>query len=335
MTEQALSHSDSKLRFRAAIASLVLGTSIMGLKFYAFTRTGSQGIYSDALESIVNVLTASLALFVVVYASKPVDTDHPYGHGKIEYFSSAFEGGLIFLAAFFIVFEAVKRFLGQHEIMNLQEGLWLAGIAAAANFVLALGLMAVGHRANSIALRASGLHILSDVWTTVGVILGLLGVQATGLVQLDLLAATIVGLYLSWTGWKLMREALGGLLDEEDLPALESLAKVFEANITDGIIQIHHTKIIRSGWFHHIDAHLVVPEFWSVERAHTELSVFEKAVIAQYKYKGEANFHLDPCRRSYCSVCAYPNCPVRQAPFEKRMPVLLEHLRSKTEPKGF
>src|SRR6476620_10021233 len=125
MTNQVLPQSDKNLRSRGALLSLLVGACVMGIKFYAFDRTGSQGIYSDALESIINVLTAALALLVVRYASQPVDVDHPYGHGKIEYFSSAFEGGLIFLAAFFIGYEAIKSFWKPHELVNIGEGIWV------------------------------------------------------------------------------------------------------------------------------------------------------------------------------------------------------------------
>jgi len=332
MTAEMLSKKDLRLRFWFAIASLVFGTLIMAIKFYAHAITGSQGIYSDALESIVNVVTAALALFVVRYASQPVDTDHPYGRGKVEYFSSAFEGGLIFLAAIFIVAEAIQALIKGHTLSNLDKGFLYSVLAAVMNLALGLGLLWVSKASNSVALRASGLHILSDVWTTVGVIVGLLLVRLTGIAQIDIWAAIGVGLYLAWTGFGLLREAIGGLIDSEDLVSLGELAQVFEESVVPGIIQIHHTKIIRSGWFHHIDAHVVMPEFWSIERAHEVLNNFEKSVITAYRYSGEMNFHLDPCRRRYCNVCDLADCSIRQAEFNKRMPVELEHLRSKTEP---
>lgn len=335
MNMQSLSSKNRSYRAWAAIASLVFGAIIMLIKFRAHNLTGSQGVYSDALESIVNVLTAAMALFVVQYAAKPADVDHPYGHGKIEYFSSAFEGGLITLAAFFIFFEAGQAYLKGYQLQNIDQGVNYVILAGVMNLILSLSLIAVGRSTQSVALKASGLHILSDVWTSGGVLLGLYGVKYTGIQNLDILAAILVGCYLAWTGLGLVRESIGGLLDEEDLGILEDLAKVFGNNVSDGIIQIHHTKVIRSGWFHHIDAHVVVPEFWTINEAHEALNEFEQAVISDYAYQGEMNFHLDPCRKNYCTVCSYPNCAIRANKFESRMPVLLEHLRSKNEPDEF
>jgi divalent metal cation (Fe/Co/Zn/Cd) transporter len=149
---------------------------------------------------------------------------------------------------------------------------------------------------------------------------------------LDVVIAFAAGGYLAWTGVKLIRESASGLMDEGDISLLNDLARVFEKHVTEGIIQIHNARIIRSGWFHHIDAHVVVPEFWSVEEAHQKIDQFEHAFVKDYNFEAEANFHLDPCKRKYCTVCDYPNCPVRQAAFIERMRVRLDDLRSPVEP---
>ena len=327
-----MSQSEQKYRVRSAQAALVFGALIMLLKFYAYNLTGSQGAFSDALESIVHIFTASMALFVIYYSAMPADEDHPYGHGKAEYFSAAFEGGLITLAAFTIFYEAVQAYLSGHELQSIEKGIiWLVA-AGVGNFAIGMGLLFYGNKTNSPALKGSGHHILSDVWTSVGVVVGLFLVKWTGYQFIDIAIAVLVGVYLAWVGLKIVKDSIAGLLDQEDPEVLEELARVFSKNAGKGIIQLHHTKTIRSGWFHHIDTHVVVPEFWTVYETHERLKTFEEQVISDYKYKGEMNFHVDPCLKNYCKNCDLKDCSIRQHEFEKPMPVLIEHLRSKEEP---
>lgn len=209
------------------------------------------------------------------------------------------------------------------------------GVAGLVNLALGVTVLLVGKKNKSVALEASGKHLMSDFWTSVGVIGGLGLVEWTGLRWIDSVTAILAGMLLVWQGFKLVRKSVGGLLDEEDLEVLNELEEIFTRLATNGIIQIHHVKVIRSGAFHHIDAHLVIPEFWDITQAHQRTTKFERQVISNYPYGGEMNFHLDPCRRAYCQVCDLSDCPVRQEKFRDRMPVKLEHLRSRVEPKEF
>lgn len=329
---QTLSPSEVSARKFAATLSLVVGILILLAKFWAHNITNSQAAYSDAMESIVNVLTAGLSLFVIYYSALPLDEDHPYGHGKVEYFSSAFEGGLIFFAAFFILYGAVRALIQGNALNDLSEGTLILAVAGTANLFLGFYLKAVGKKNRSPALIASGEHVVSDFWTSAAVVVSLITVQFSGLEWLDIFVAFAAGGYLAWTGIKLIRVSISGLMDEEDVGLLKELAAVFERHAGQGIIQIHHVRIIRAGWFHHIDAHMVVPEFWQINEAHEKLDEFEKQFIEDYSYSGEANFHLDPCRRNYCSSCDLPACPIRLKPFEKRQPIEVSDLRSFTEP---
>jgi len=327
-----ISPHETRQRMFAAIATLVVGVLVLLLKFWAFNITKSQAIYSDALESIVNVITAAIGISVVYYAAKPADEDHPYGHGKVEYFSSAFEGGLITFAAIAVFYGVVQAQLSGTLLFSLERGMGIIAIAGVINMITGMMLKRVGGKYASPALQAAGTHLLIDFWTTVGALAGVGLVALTGLIWVDRLVALALGVHMSIAGFKIIRKSLAHLLDAEDLKLLGRLAQIFESHAGDGIIQIHHTKVIRAGWFHHIDAHVVVPEFWTIEKSHDRLDIFENAVIGDYEYGGEMNFHLDPCRRKYCSVCDYQNCPVRVSPFTARIPVVLEHLRSKTEP---
>lgn len=307
---------DDKARIKAAWLSLFTSIIVLVIKTVAFYQTRSAAILSDALETIVNVVAAIAALFIIRAVAEPADEEHPYGHGKLEFFSAAFEGGLIFSAALMIVVESIKVLLTKQELHQLESGLVLTAVAAVFNLVLGLYLKKVGEKEKSQALKASSAHVLSDVYTTVGVFVGLGLVLITGWTWLDPLFALFVGINLAYEGYKIVRQSIGGLIDEVDLDSLKDLAASFQKNKVSGIIDIHELKVIRSGKFHHIDAHLVIPEHWDIAYAHEFSDDFESNVVRDYPFDGEIAFHLDPCRRNYCSVCDLQDCPVRKQSFK-------------------
>ena len=300
---------------KAALLSFGASLVILALKSWAYVQTGSTAVLCDALESIINVLASGVALMVMRAVAEPADEEHPYGHGKLEYFSSTFEGGLITFAGIMIAREAILAFKGDFVPRNLDFGLLISAGAALANLALGLYLRTVGRRQKSEALTASGQHVLSDVWSTVGVLVGLGLVKLTGLTWFDPLAALVIAVQLSYSGYRIVRRSMGGLIDEVELPTLRQLALAFQKNRGPGVIDIHLVKIIRSGRFHHIDCHLVVPEFWQILQTHELMENFEDAVVSTYPFDGEINFHLDPCFRDYCSICELQDCPVRSRDF--------------------
>lgn len=335
IASRQLNESEQRRRRQAVQVSLVVSILLMLIKFWAHNMTRSQAVFSDAVESIVNVVAAMMALWVIWYSAKPADEDHPYGHGKVEFFSAAFEGGLIAFASLMICVEAGRSWWRGEQLHELNQGLMLLAGAGVANLVLGLFLKHRGQVLGSVALKASGAHVISDFWTSAVVVIGLFVVMLTGWVWADTVLAMGVGLWLGWTGARLVREAVGGLMDQEDPSLLEALADVLKQCVQPGIIQIHHMRQIRSGWYHHMDAHVVMPEFWDVKRVHEVINDFEREVIEQYEYGGEMNFHVDPCRRAYCKACALKDCPIRVEPFEQAMPIKLEDLRSPVEPLEF
>ncbi|MES2962964.1 MAG: cation diffusion facilitator family transporter [Bdellovibrionota bacterium] len=326
--------NESLVRF-ASYVSIVVGVVLLVMKFWAFRITQSQAVFSDAMESIVNVVAAGLAVLVVWIARKPADRDHPYGHGKIEFFSAAFEGGLIAFASILICAEAVQALLRGHSLRAPLVGLVVTIGAGLANAMLGLFLVRVGKRHKSISLEASGKHVLTDFWTSVGVAAGLILVPMTGLQWIDPVVALLMGLLLVRTGFGLVRRSVGGLLDEEDREILGHLLKIIGRERPSGIIQVHHVRVIRSGHFHHIDAHAVVPEFWDVSEAHEKTEQFEYRLIADYPYPGELHLHVDPCRRAYCRNCDVADCPIRQHAFEHVRQLSIEELTNPEEPAPF
>jgi cation diffusion facilitator family transporter len=315
---------EARARLRAVVVSLLVSVALLAAKYQAYLLTGSTAILSDALESIVNVVAALFALGGIIFAGRPADRNHPYGHGKIEFFSAAFEGGLIAFAAVLIVYEVVLALVRGVEVRALDVGVAIVLGAGGVNLLLGWYLIRTGRRYESLTLVADGRHVLSDFYTSAGIVVGLLLVRFTGLVWLDPLVAAVVALNLLWTGYRLVRLAAGGLLDEEDPELLDRLLKVLQPHLGQGVIRIHHLRAIRAGRFHHVDAHLVVPEFWSVERSHEMAEDLGERVVKDLGVEGEMTLHTDPCHRIYCRMCDLDECPVRREPFSGRPPLTLD-----------
>jgi len=315
-----------RARLRAALISLVVGAILLVVKFTAWRRTGSTAILSDALESIVNVVAALFALGAIAFAGRPADRNHPYGHGKMEFFTAVFEGGMVTFAAVMILYEGVEALIHERPLRELDFGLVLVLGAGVANLFLGLYLVRAGKRSQSPALVADGKHVLSDFVTSAGVVAGLLLVKATGLAWIDPAVAVLVGVLLGVAGIRLVRQAAGGLLDEEDPALLAELAALFADASVEGVIEVHEVRALREGSYSHVDAHLVVPEFWTVDQAHDASETLERRVLGSWHRDGEIVFHVDPCRRVYCPRCPLESCPVRTEPFRERPPVTAESI---------
>jgi cation diffusion facilitator family transporter len=308
--------------------SLGFGLCVMGLKFYGYRLTGSTALLSDAIESVVNVAAAGFALWAIRAAETPPDEEHPYGHGKIEFVTAVFEGGLISFAALAIAFEAVRSLILGPATPDLDRGLWVVISAGGINGLLGWILLEIGRDTESAALIADGKHVLTDFLTTIGVLLALAVVKLTGFVWLDPLVALLMAGVLAWTGIPLVRSAIDGLIDAADPALLERLLTSLERNRVPGLIRAHHVRAMRNGRRIHVDGHLVLPEFWSIEKSHDLVDDYQAAVVRDIFLEGEIEFHVDPCRRVYCRSCDLDGCPVRQHPFEHRPPLNLTELRS-------
>ena len=305
---------EQRSRVRVALLSILAGVCVLGLKYLAFVLSGSVALKSDAIESIVNVVAAVFALGAVVFAGKPADKDHPYGHGKIEHFSAAFEGGLISLAAVFILLEAAKGLIYGVELKDVGRGLAVNLLAGALNGLLGWYLLAQGRRTRSKALEADGHHILSDFWTTVGIATGLVAVKLTGLQWLDPVMAMVVGLLLARTGYRLVKESSQALLDMEDPEVLAQVLAAMNRVRTWDLLAVHEMRTFRSGRYTHVDVHMVVPEYYPVRQAHDLCEDFGKRALEEARIEGEVHTHVDPCGRLYCERCPAEACPIRRAP---------------------
>ncbi len=258
-------------------AWLSIGAALLtiGLKTVAYHVTGSVGLLSDAVESLVNLLGGFMALAMLTVAARPADEDHAYGHGKAEYFSSGLEGGLILVAAVSIAIAAVLRLIAPRELQAVGMGLAVSGIAATVNLVAALVILRAGRKHNSITLEANARHLLTDVWASLGVIVGIGLVVWTGWLWLDPVMALLVAANILWTGLGIVRGSIGGLMDASiSTNDLAKVRKVFE-NYESGGVKFHALRTRQSGSKKFISVHVLVPGDWTVQRGHELLERIE------------------------------------------------------------
>ncbi len=297
----------------AISASLIIGASLMAVKFLAFYLTGSAAILSDALESIINVVAAGFALASIIIAAKRPDPSHPYGHGKVEFFSAGFEGALIVLAALGIFYEAWPRLLHPQAIPRLEKGLFLILGTALVNLCLGAILVMVGRRTKSIVLIADGKHVLTDFFTTGGVVLGLVGVYFTGWNWLDGAVACLVALNILVTGARLVHQAAAGLMDTSDPELLEEICQVIAAHRRPMWIDIHQLRARRAGARVFIDFHLILPRDLSLEESHDEVKKLENILNDYFAGQADILIHADPCMDPECPICGLESCEHRRA----------------------
>jgi cation diffusion facilitator family transporter len=307
-------------RRRAALLSLAVGSVVFAGKFAAWAVTGSTAVLSDAMESVVNVTAALFLVFSVRLAALPADRNHPYGHGKIEFLAAGVEGTLILVAAALIFAEAIGDILRGPELHRIDLGVALLGIFTALNAAMGLYLIRVGKRFDSLALRADGVHLMTDVVTTVGVLIGLLAVRISGWAYFDPIAAIAVAANILRTGWLLGREAVRGLMDEVDEALLEEIVEGLREKRRPWWIDVHTLRVWHSGSERHADLHLTVPRYYDAERLHGIDDELRWEVFGHGGSPGDIVVHFDPCRPRHCRNCLVEACPVRGDELEEPLP---------------
>lgn len=288
-----MSEIRSSTPVRAAAASMGVALAVLALKWVAWSLTGSVALYSDAMESLVNVAAAAAAWAALRYAARSPDEGHPYGHTKVEYLSAVLEGVLIVLAAFAILREAIPRFVEPRAAPLPLVAIAASVGASLINAALAVYLIRTGRAHRSPALVADGRHVFSDVATSAGVLVGLALAWGTGIWILDPLLAAIVAVNVLWIGWKLIRGSVGGLMDEAlDGVELDRLRRALEETMS-GAIEIHDLRTRRAGWQSFVEFHLIVPGEMSVEDAHRICDRLEEAVGREVP-GAQAAIHVEP-----------------------------------------
>lgn len=292
-------HSPSRATlYRLALGSIGVGVLVLGLKFLAWRLTGSVALYSDALESIINVATAVAAFVAVRVSAMPADDNHPYGHTKAEYLSAVIEGVLIILAALAILREAWAGFIAPRPIDAPALGLAITGLATLLNMAWGMLLIRRGRRMRSPALAADGHHLMTDVWTSAGVIAGVALVALTGWSRLDPIIAALVAVNILWAGWKIMQDSVAGLMDTslppEDVARIEAIIAATRGPTND----IHELRTRHAGRLTFIDFSLRVPGTMSVDDSHAVCDDLEEALRRDFP-ESSITIHVEPRGRAH------------------------------------
>jgi cation diffusion facilitator family transporter len=314
----AVEEREESLRKQAALISVGVGVGMLALKTTAYFLTHSAAILSDALESIVHVFATSMALYSIIVSNRPADESHTYGHGKVEFFSAGLEGGFIIIAAIAIMYAAIHDMIYGRELVDLDLGMLLTLVASVVNLLLGWFLIRRGKETHSLTLVADGKHILTDSYTSFGVVAGIGIVFVTGNTLFDPLVAIAVALNILYAGYKLMRVSVGGLMDESDRDTLKQFCEIINRIRKPEWINLHHLRIMRSGRLHNLDFHIIIPFYWSVEAAHTFQGDVVRTLAAEFHNNATALIHLDPCIPAYCAGCAVENCRERKEHFVRR-----------------
>ena len=296
------------------LQAVVLVTSVVltGIKFLAWWVTHSNAVLSDALESIVNVVAGAFALYALILAAKPRDREHPYGHGKVEFISAGIEGGLIVIASVVIVVRAILALVHGNVVHELGTGIILTSAAGALNLLMGLALQRRGRKQRSITMQASGTHLLGDAWSTLAMLIGLVAIAFTGIQWLDGLFAIGFGIFILVQGALVVRRAVAGIMDETDMDAAAAVVALLEKHRRPGWVDLHNFRVIQFGRTLHIDCHVTLPWYLTLERAHEEIASIERLVNDMGDRRVELFIHMDPCIPTSCSICSLEGCQERK-----------------------
>ena len=312
------------------IQKIVVAVAVLlfSVKLLAWFLTRSVSILTDALESIANVGAGFIGLFSLYIAAQPKDKNHPYGHGKAEFLSAGVEGSLIIIAGAIIIYQSIYSLIYPHPILKLDYGILLVAVTAVINYVMGSVSIYRGKKNNSLALVASGRHLQSDTWSTLGLIGGLVLIYFTGLHWLDSVFALVFAAIIIVTGYRILRKSIAGMMDEADLGLLKDMVDVLEKNRQDNWVDLHNLRVIKYGGQLHVDCHLTVPWYFNVHEAHSEIDKLSQLIRNDFGSSIELFVHSDGCLYFQCNICSKMDCHVRQKPFEQKVKWTTENLLS-------
>ncbi len=318
--------STAKLSFRLQRIVTLIAVLLFIIKVIAWWITHSVSILTDALESTVNVVAGFISLYSLYIASKPRDEDHPYGHGKAEFVSAAVEGSMISIAGLIIIYESAKGFFNPAVLQELDWGISLVAFTAVVNYVTGWICIKTGRKNNSLALIASGKHLQTDTYSTLGIIIGLILIYVTKWNRLDSIVAMCFALFIFYTGYNIIKSSIEGIMDKADADLLQKLVKLLNEHRRDNWIDLHNIRIIKFGSTLHLDAHLTVPWYLNVHEAHKEIDDLSRLVKNEFGESMELFIHSDGCLDFSCTVCGKKDCMVRQHPQRERVEWTVENI---------
>lgn len=303
-----------------------LSVLLFAAKIIAYYYTHSLAILSDALESIVNVIAGFIGLYCLYVAAKPKDKDHPYGHGKAEFVSAAAEGALIVASGLLILYEAIDNLIQNKPIEKLDVGIWLVAATAVVNFIAGLICLNIGKRNNSLALQASGRHLIMDTWSTLAIITTILIIIFTNFFWLDKLVACILALVIIYNGYTIIRKSLAGIMDEADMQLLHRMVKLLNENRRPNWIDIHNLRIIKYGNVLHIDCHLTLPFYLNVLQSHEEVEALHRLIETEFGEAIEMFVHTDGVYPVSCPVILDDKAEINVAPLQQPAAWTIENI---------
>ncbi len=283
----------------------------MLLKFYAYFITHSNAVLTDAAESVVNVFASSFALYSIYLSSLPKDKNHPYGHGKVEFFSVFVEGSLIMIAGAAIISKSVYNLFYPQELKDILDGAAIIAFTGVVNGLVGWYLIKKGKLLNSMTLSADGKHLFTDAVSSFGLVVALALIYITGYVAIDVFISIALGIFIIYNGYQLTRKSVGGLMDESDLIVIEQTITLLNKNRKDAWIDIHNLRVQRYGADIHIDCHMTLPYYFDLNQVHDEVTEIDRLIGAKLSEKTEFFIHADPCVPQCCHYCSVKNCPVR------------------------
>lgn len=303
-----------------------VGVLLFLIKIYAWYKTGSVAILTDALESTINVIAGFIGLYSLYLSSLPRDENHPYGHGKAEFISASIEGALISIAGVIIIYEAIGNLRNPKELEQLDLGLILVAVTAVINYVIGAIAVKKGKKNHSLALISSGKHLQTDTYSTIGIIVGLVILYFTKISWIDSITALLFAFFIIYTGYKILRESISGIMDETDVLLLKEVVEFLEKERRENWIDLHNLRIIKYGSTLHFDCHMTVPWYFNIEEGHLEVDALEDAVKNHFGDRIELFVHLDACKEYSCSICSKTDCPVRKHAFEGKIKWTIENV---------
>lgn len=323
---QPVEKSKQNLRVQKWVAFISL--VLLAVKVIAYYTTHSVAILTDALESIVNVSAGFIGLYSLYVSAKPRDADHPYGHGKAEFISAAIEGTMIGTAGALILYKAIQHLLHPVELQQIDFGMILVAATALVNYVTGYFCLRTGKKNQSAALVASGHHLQTDTVSTIGIIAGLALLYFTGYLWIDSAVAIGFGIYIIYTGYRITRSSIGGIMDEADMQLLNRLVTVLNKHRRENWIDLHNLRVIKYGSVLHVDCHLTVPWYLNVHQAHEEIDQLAELIRREFGESMELFVHSDGCLPFSCRICGKESCGERKYNFEQRIVWTLENISS-------
>lgn len=308
---------NESFKFQRIIA--IVGVILFLIKMYAWYKTGSVAILTDALESTINVIAGFIGLYSLYLSSLPKDSNHPYGHGKVEFLSASIEGILISMAGVIIIYEALGELQNPKAVEKLDLGLILVAVTAVVNYAVGYFAIKKGRKNNSLALIASGKHLQTDTYSTIGIIIGLIVLYFTKIPWVDSVTALLFAGFIIYTGYTILRESISGIMDETDELLLKEVVDFLSKERRENWIDLHNLRIIKYGSTLHFDCHMTVPWYFNIAEGHKEVDALEESVKKHFGDRIELFVHLDDCKEYSCKICSKTDCPVRKHAFEEQL----------------